>query len=246
MHHIPKPQDQARILENALKEMGTSVEHQVALQLIAKVMGHKNWKTMSAAVGSVPQMAPSVAIPHRLPEMLGPEDGDIYEALVTVDMTLSGRVKVRAYSEDEAKALFGQAGEAQYPHGFELDEGNYRGACDFYLDSDSVENLTGVVREVEFDGQGSYYGSATWTDERFTYKIDVSRDNPDSSDEDEESKATLSITISDAAGNNVSEDFDYEVHNDNLADYLEETLDDGDFDEDIDKLVAKLEEKLSK
>lgn len=249
MHHTPMPQDQARILKKELEDFNIDVKHQDALQLIAKVMGYKNWKTMSAAMVAAPvAAAPAPAvIPHRMPDLIGPADGDIYEALVTVDMTLSGRVKVRANSEDEAKSLFGQAGELQYPHGFELDEGNYRGACDFYLgDSDSVENLSGVEPEIEFDGQGGYYGSATWTDERFTYKIEISRDNPDSSDEEEQSEATLSITVSDAAGNKVSEDSDYEVHHDNLADYLEETLDEGDFDDDLDKLVGQLEAKLNK
>lgn len=243
MHHIPKPQDQARILAKALKNLNVDVKHQDALELIAKVMGHKNWKTMSAAIDATPAVAPSAAIPHTIPDILGPADGDVYEALVTVDMTLSARIKVRADSPEEAQTLLREAGAAQYPRGFEVDE-NYRGSCDFYLgDPDDITNLS----EVEYSSEGNHYGSATWADERYSYKLEISRSEPDNSDEDESSNCTLTLTISAENGVKVTlEDDDYEIHNDDLAEWLEEACDEGDFDDKIDDLIEKLEKKLSK
>jgi hypothetical protein len=247
MHHIPKPQDQARLLEKALKDLNFTVKHQDALQLIARVMGHKDWKTMSAAIASTPEFAPVVvasAIPHTLPAMLGPDDGDIYEGMVTVDMTLSGYVKVRAHSREEAQQLLREAGHAQYPHGFEVDDGNYRGPSDFYLaDPNAVENLSEVV----FDRDGDFWGNAKWKGERFQYEIDMSRDEPDSSDEDHWAAVSVTLTVSDSTGTKVTEDItDYEVHNDNLAEWIEECIDNGDFDEQLEELAEKLLQKLKK
>lgn len=141
MHHIPKPQDQARIVKSELRAMNLVIPHQDALELVAKVMGFKDWKTMSgSALELALPTAPNLQMPTRTAiPLIGPEDGDIYEGLVTVDMTLSARIQVRAYDKEEAQRLLREAGHAQYPTAFEVDDGNYRGPSDFYLgDSDAV------------------------------------------------------------------------------------------------------------
>lgn len=248
MHHIPKPQDQARILETALKAMDIRLPHQDALQVIAKVMGYKDWKTMSAASKeslAVVEAAPVVErAPASEPEIRGPADGKLYEGLVTVDMTLSARIQVRAYNEAQAQELLCEAGHAQYPQGFEVDE-NYRGSCDFYLgDPSAITNLS--LGEVEYESDGDHYGRAEWQDERFTYKIIMSRPNSDCSDEEEWSKVEVTLVVEDESGTKVSQEVpDYEVHTDNLGDWIEECIDNGDFDEQFDALVERLEEKLN-
>lgn len=245
MHHIPKPQDQARILETALKAMNIRLPHQDALQVIAKVMGYKDWKTMSAAGKEALAIveAPAVVerVPAREPEIMGPEDGDLYEALMTVDMTLSARIRVRAESDAQARELLSQAAAEQYPQGFEVDE-NYRGSCDFYLgDPDGVTNLS----QPEIETEGDHYGRGDWQDERFTYKIIMSRPNSDCSDEEEWSKVEVTLVVEHESGAKASKDVqDYEVHGDNLGDWIQECIDEGDFDEQFDALVEQLEEKL--
>lgn len=73
-------------------------------------------------------------------ELTGPADGSIYEGIVTVDVSMSATLRVRAKSVEEARELLCAAGPANYPASFQVDEGNYRDAGSFYLgDEDSVE-----------------------------------------------------------------------------------------------------------
>jgi hypothetical protein len=246
MHHIPKPHDQARILETALKAMEIRLPHQAALQVIAKVMGYKDWKTMSAVSKEALVVVPAPPVveraPDREPELKGPEDGDLYEALMTVDMTLSGRVRVRAHSDAEARELLREAAAEQYPTGFEVDE-NYRGSGDFYMGGDDgLVNLT----QPEIEAEGDHYGCGEWQDERFTFKIIMSRPNSDSSNQEDWAEVEVSLYVSDKNGVGVSQLIkDYEVHSDNLGDWIEECIENGDFDEQFDALVEQLEQKLN-
>lgn len=247
MHHIPKPQDQARILEAALKSLNLNLPHQAALQVIAKVMGHKDWKTMSAASKEAPTVvqAPPVVepAPARAIEILGPEDGDLYEALMTVDMTLSGTVRVRAHNDEEARHLLREAAQQQYPQGFEVDDGNYRGPSDYYMGGDDgLVNLS----QPEIEYEGDHFGRGDWKDERFEYKIIMSRSNSDSSDEADWGQVEVSLVVGVEGGVSVSKDIpDYEVHSSNLGNWIEECIDNGDFDDEFDKLVMQLEQKLN-
>lgn len=238
MHHIPAPQDQARILATSVKEaLGAEVPHQTALELVAKVMGHKDWKTMSAAFETARE-AKRVQLEPLI--ITGPEDGDLYEGIVTVDISMSGVVRVRANSLEEAKDRLEVAGHEQFPRGFRPDEENYRSRADFYLgDEDAVENLSKVV----FDRDGSNFGSATWKDDKFEYSIRMSRENPDSSDEDDwaEVGVTLEVTSREDESVSHSKDIkDYEVHRDSLTSWIAECMREGDFEEDFEKLKKKV------
>lgn len=247
MHHIPKPQDQARILETALKSLDLHLPHQTALQVIAKVMGYKDWKTMSAASKEALAIveAPPVVerAPAREPEIRGPADGKLYESLVTVDMTLSARIQVRAYDEAQAEELLREAGHAQYPTGFEVDE-NYRGPSDFYMgDPDSITCLT--PGQVEYDSDGDYWGTASWEEDGLSYKICASRPNSDNSDEELWAEVEVSLHVTHANGVTVAKTLtDYEVHSDNLADWIEECIDNGDFDDEFSALDTELDKKV--
>jgi len=248
MHHIPQPQDQARILKKALEKLNLDIKHQDALQVIAQVMGHKNWKTMSAAAAApippapIPVAEPDVEIP-----LWGPADGKVYEGLVTVDMTMSGYVKVRAHSLAEARQSLRNAGHAQFPRGFEVDEGNYRGPSDFYLGDED-----GVTREgkpaPEITTEGDHFGMADWKEDGLEYRIAMSRVNPDSNPEEEDdaegedswSAVEVTLRLMNSAGVFVTKVITgYQVHSD-FADWLQVCINEGDFVEDFEELIAEL------
>jgi hypothetical protein len=245
MHHISKPQDQARILAKALKELNLNVKHQDALEVVAKVMGHKNWKTMSAAYKAAQESAKQ-ATPAILPPLpiLGPEDGYLFEGCVTIDVTMSADVVVRAHSKKQAQELLPLAAKEQFPRGFANDDGNFLSLDDFYLgDESAVENLS----KPEFENDGDHYGRGDWKDERYEYAIHMSRDNPDSSDDDERADVSVTLVLTSRQNWQVSckkDITDYQVQRDDIASWIEECVDEGDFDEDFDELKAELEKKL--
>ena len=57
----PQPQDQARIIEQAFSLQGIKLPHRQALDLIARLHGHKDWHLMSQASADSEQLQPSVA-----------------------------------------------------------------------------------------------------------------------------------------------------------------------------------------
>lgn len=240
MKNVPQPKEQARVLKAALAQLGLNLKHQDALTVVASMMGVRDWPTLSANFEAAEEQRQTAQ--KLLSRIDGPSDGDLFEALVTVDQTMSARIRVRAHSLEDAKQMFGSAACAQYPHGFELDEGNYRGSGDFYLgDSNDVENLS--EPDIE-SGCGDFSASATWRDDRFSFRIDLSRDEGDSSDDDRRARVTECITVS-FGDVNVQRTRRLEVYG-NLGDYLSEVLDDGDYDDVFDELSAKLERKLKR
>lgn len=240
MKNVPQPKEQARVLKAALTQLGMDIKHQDALAVVASMMGVRDWPTLSASFEAAEEHRQ--AAQKVLSRIDGPSDGDLFEALVTVDQTMSARIRVRAHSLEDAKQMFGPVACAQYPHGFELDEGNYRGPSDFYLgDSDAVENLSDPEIETE---SGDFAASATWRDDRFSFRIDLSRNEGDSSDDERRARTTEIITVS-LDDVNVQRTRRLEVYG-NLGDYLSEVLDDGDYDDVFDELSAKLERKLKR
>lgn len=240
MHHLPQPKDQARIFKAALKNLNLEVKHQDALEVLAKIGGFKDWQTMSA-------MPPSAATgPEKealsSPAIIGPDDGDLYEALVTVDVSMTARIRVRAHSKDKAEELFSLAGVHQFPGEFELDEGNHHGVGDFYLgDSVAVQNLSEPIIE-----GSNASASAKWRDEAYEYRVEMSRDEPDCSDDERRANVTVTLVVS--AGPTLSCNRtlrDYQVHDD-LRGWLRDCVAEGDFTEDLEKLAARLTRKVKK
>jgi hypothetical protein len=240
MKNVPQPKEQARVLKTALKDLGMSIKHQDALSIVAGIMGVRDWPTLSADFEAAERNRQAGQL--ALSKIQGPEDGDLFEAIVTVDQTMSARIRVRAHSLEDAKRMFGSAGHAQYPHGFELDDANYRSASAFYLgDSDDVENLS----TPEYDSDcGDFSASVTWKDARFDYRVDVSRDEPDCSNDERRAKVTETLTLSHGkvSVESTSKDQIFE----SLGGYLESTVDAGDFDHLFAALAAKLERKLKR
>lgn len=74
-----------------------------------------------------------------------PEAGEgdrVFRVPVTVDYTLTRAVVVRADDVGEAIEAAREFAAARFPAGFSIDEGNYRGACDFYVpDDESVYEI---------------------------------------------------------------------------------------------------------
>ena len=237
MHHLPQPKDQARLLKAALKTHQMTLGHQDALEVVATLMGHKTWKAFSAAFDNT--TAQQQVQRSALATLAGPEDGDIYEGLVTVDQTMSATVRVRAHSPEEAHDLLGQAACDQFPHGFELDEGNYRGASDFYFDSARVDNMSQVVYDAD---NNDFSATASWGDEHCTYCVTLTRAEGDCSDDERRSVVDVSITVADAAGNTLSTSSESEA-GDDLRDFLRDELKDGNFEDTCDDLKAKLQKK---
>lgn len=66
--------------------------------------------------------------------------GRLYDVPITVDTTLSGRVQVKAESVEEAIELACEMAARGEGVKLELDDGNYRGACDYYC-PDSADVL---------------------------------------------------------------------------------------------------------
>ena len=242
MHHQPKPQDQARILKAALKTLKLDIKHQDALEVAAKMMGYRDWKTMSASsVESVKAPVMEVVKVAQPIPLSGPSDGDIYEGLVVVSETRSAMVRVRAHSREEAVEMLPEAGRDQYPRGFELDEGNYKGLDDFHVcDDDSVENVTGV----QFESEGNYFARADWKDEEGReFYIGMTRDEPDSGSDDRRAQVTVDLVVEFNGVSCSSEDSDYQVHGD-LQAHLEQAFEEGDFDIELQALLEQLTEKL--
>lgn len=239
MHHVPQPQDQARILKAVLEEFGVKLPHRKALEAIARVMGHKDWQTHSAAFES--DRTAKSAKEAVLGTVSGPADGDLYEALVTVDQSLSARIRVRARDDDEAQRLLREAGATQYPHGFEVDEGNYRGSSDFYLgDPASMENLS----KPEFYDNDNFWAKVTWSDEQFAYGIELSRDEPDVSNDERRSKVTGTLS---ASRNGATFELQTRLNvYGHLESFLEAGLAEGDFVEHFEKLKKRVVTHLRK
>lgn len=237
MHHVPQPQDQARILTAVLNEFGIKLPHRKALEAIARVMGHKDWQTHSAAFEH--EQAARNAKATALQTILGPQNGDLYEALVTVDQTLSARIRVRAHDDEEAQRLLREAGAAQYPHGFEVDEGNYRGTSDFYLgDPSALENLS----EPQFYDNDNFWAKATWQDEQFAYGIELTRSEPDVSNDERRAKVECLLSIS-RDGCTVEQESRLSVYG-HLETHLEACIAEGDYDEAFDKLRKRVLQQL--
>lgn len=92
-------------------------------------------------LGIVTKMAAVKDASPVQPALQGPIDGDLYEGIVTIDVTMSGTVKVRANSADEARELLCTAAQSNFPQSFEVDESLFR---NFYLgDPDAVEKVEG-------------------------------------------------------------------------------------------------------
>jgi hypothetical protein len=149
MHKVPQPKDQARILKAYLAESGITLSHQRALEALAKVMGFKNWKTMSAHVSpnAEPVPAPNSDTPMAQtlqPRIPGPAAGQLFSVPITVPVTMTATFQVRAMDPesaiDEARVFARDEGTQC----FTLDEGNLHQLADFYCpDPDSVELVEG-------------------------------------------------------------------------------------------------------
>jgi hypothetical protein len=134
MQNVPNPKDQAKLLTKFLKDQGLSLAHQDSLEAIAKVMGFKNWKTMAAtpAGSRVECKVPTKPAATAIEYIPGPSEVPVYSVPVTVEVTMTAYIKVRAFNVDQAVELALERATDIYPRTFEFDEGNSRKGDDFY------------------------------------------------------------------------------------------------------------------
>lgn len=66
MLRTPQPKEQARLLVTLLGQQGLALQHQKALDIVAKLHGHRNWNVMQAEPASVP---PAPELPQWLEQL---------------------------------------------------------------------------------------------------------------------------------------------------------------------------------
>lgn len=233
MHHTPSLKDQAVTLKQQLALAGITLAHQKTLPIVAAMNGHSSW---DIAVAHEQAQADAKAVCKAAVAVVqGSPDGDLYQGMVTVDQTMSANIRVYAKSEEEAISRLSEAGRAQFPHGFSVDEGNYRGDSDFYIgDTSEVRN----VSEPDINTDNDFSGDVTWQDKDFTYCVDMSRNEPDSSSDDRRAKVTALYSLK-TPFSEVRATAKHEAHSD-LRSFLEECLDDGSFDITFEVLKRRL------
>lgn len=159
---------QAKKLVSMLQAHQGPVQYQDALELLAQLNGFKNWKTMSAALspdkapcaGAQPEPAVEetrglrLQVPgehHTFIQDSVPGTGFLYRVPITVDVTQTALVLVRAEDEDDAielaKTLVAEGGAPM-----ELDDSNYRGRADYYC-PDRQEGVYRVQEEITVPAQ---------------------------------------------------------------------------------------------
>lgn len=150
-----KIKKQARLLVRALAAQTGPLQYQDALEVLAQLNGHKDWKTMSALLertpvpveceSEVPNGFPVIETNHqRFAQSEVPGEGFLYRVPVCVDTSMSCVVLVRAKDRDEAidraRTL---VSEGKAP--LEVDEGIYRGRADYYCPDSSDDAVFRVA-----------------------------------------------------------------------------------------------------
>ena len=267
MQNQPEFKKQAAALRKYLKELGLELSHQHSLEAIAKVAGFKNWKTMSAStpVAPVAQSHSSESV-GRLNEITGPLDGALYKVPVTVEVTETCWIELRAHNKALAIEAALNRAVYQYPKGFEADEGNTKKFDDFYCpDSDSIEVLEeGTAEPVvlpqlgvsDFDAdskdgaENSGMRGEFWVDtfeQEYRLWAELNPHEPDNSNDEIRSKCDLTIRLEFGEGSEQEGEvlakicIPYQYYGSDYlrGAHLEELFDDGD-------LLAKLYEHVKK
>lgn len=249
MHHIPHPKDQAETLMRIAKARGWKLGKQEALEVVAELQGFKSWQICSAAVNEALEQKPEQLKlkPQIIVDDCEEKEGKhLFVGTVTMEATMSAELGVWATDEDEARERLIEFAVDRYQlnggSDFALDEGNWKDGDDFYLpDADSIENRSQL--NVEGDDM---FARATWADERGSYDVIFDRSEPDCSDEDRRFAVTATLTVKPNLEGvpEISKEFGGEVENYSASDgelvnQLQFEVEEGNFDQHIDKLLKK-------
>lgn len=249
MHHIPHPKDQAETLMRIAKANGWKLGKQEALEVVAEMQGFKSWQVCSAATneglkGEQPEKLKLE--PALIVEPCNDKDGkQLFRGIVTMDATMSAEFGVWATNREDAEERFSEFALARYEKNggadFMFDEGNHKRLEDFYPgELDEFENLS-----LDIEQDHDMFARATWADERGSYDVIFSRDEPDCSDDDRRFAVTvtLSVTPNIKGATSVSKEFTgddcWSVDDDELESQLEFDVKNGNFDDEIDALLKK-------
>lgn len=89
---------QARRLRAALQANGTPISHGMSLELLARQLGHRNWNTLHAAVGSRPPASPVVTGKRVRGRYLGQTfEGEV---IGVVALTPPGRFRITVHFDE--------------------------------------------------------------------------------------------------------------------------------------------------
>lgn len=210
MFSIESLKNQARRLSTAMADRGATLGYRDALDTIARVHGHRHWKEMSAVVlvtnhlADLPGQADAPEVGTLDIPGVGaygqrsiPGTGFLYRVPVTVDATLTGIAAVRAMSREGAIELarrLAANGELR----MEVDDGNYRGACDYYCPDSSSDSVYRVaepvdqhVSETESGVQVGAYLVEVQDVDQSTLCVDVTILEPQVDEDDEPLTATV-------------------------------------------------------
>lgn len=236
MHHAPDIKSKAAVLRKLLlDDFNLQLPLQRSLEYAARLDGHKDWQTASAAL-QVGASEDETAL-HVVPC----EDRtgcDFYTALATVDVTMSAHIGVWAKNKGDAAQSIREHAQELYlaSKGFEIDEGNHRRACDFYM-NDSLE----CVSKPEVEGDDSYVDVMFQVDENYR-RVQLSRNEPDHARDDRRARVETTLTLSKGV-TSVSRTFRSDVHG-SLPSYARTAIDEGDFDDEFNRLGGRLQKAL--
>jgi hypothetical protein len=248
MHHIPHPKDQAETLMRIAKARGWELGKQAALEVVAEMQGHKNWQICSAAVNVAlaDKQAQLKLEPALVIEDPDDEDGQqLFVGTVTMEATMSAEFGVWAADAYEARGkLLDFAVDRYQMNGgsdFVFDDGNYRDSDDFYLpDADAIEN-----RSLDIECDGDMSARATWQDERGSYDVIFSRDEPDCSDDERRGAVTVTLSVKPniKGAPELTKEYTGEeghiVADGELSSQLRSDVEEGNFDTRIEQLLKK-------
>ena len=135
----------------------------------------------------------AVKLPARV--VAGDAADELFSVMLTVDMTMSNRLLVRARDRNHALELAREFASSNQ-EGFEIDEGNYRGGSDYYL-GDSDEGIQPLSDETNADGDDMFAQISVYSREGYELRASLSRLEPDCSDGDRCCACEFSIAIAD-------------------------------------------------
>ena len=106
----PEPKSQAKLLAKELANLGLSLKHGQALDLIAKLHGYKGWNELAAATAAADTGSP-VAVPDYLLSLMEAVVNSADDTGCTDDLTVASAEAIEALSEATMALREGKAPE---------------------------------------------------------------------------------------------------------------------------------------
>lgn len=221
MTTVPDLLDQANALRAELSNRGLNLAQDEALAIVLRL------REMPSTSAAQPASANS--------ECLEPL-GDLYEALVSVNVPLRARVSVYAKTSEEADIALLQTAKAQYPIGFMAGPFIPKDCLEFILEPKSLP--PGVTWSSSADS--SVGTAAIWGDDDFAYEISVIAQPPKGERLEEGCPVTVTLRLSNKRDERLEKTLGSFTTGSNLTDWLSAALKENDFLEYFDQMKEEL------